>query len=354
MADDRSNLPPSGPASGPSSGPSSGLSSGKRAGVDVRAREIKTGAGLEESKYNTDVIEFLQKYSVYIMLAIVVIAGGWFFYTRFQEKKTDELGAAFEALDKALEPQRSGLDVSPEVLVSIAGDHSGKASVSLLARLAAGDQWLLSSARGLLPGAEVDAQTGVSKNADDVLTSQAATDLLGKAKEQYELVRGQVTGQSGKVIFELRALFGLASVAESGQQWDVAKGHYQSAEALAKVGGYKQVAELAGNRLADLETLKDLPALVSDSQIVTFKKPEPIALPMGVPGLSMPSLSSPGAGLPGMPALTPPSLNTPPAPPAGPSTPPAPVTTPVPAPTSAPSPAAEPATTPEPGATPKP
>jgi hypothetical protein len=326
--------PPSTPPPGPTPGSTPTSTTARRAGVDVRAREIRTGAGLEESKYNTELIEFLQKYSVYIMLAIVLVVGGYFFYNRYQEKKTDALGAAFEALDKALAPQQQNLDVSPEVLLAIASDHAGQASVPLLARLAAADQWLLSSARGLLPGAEVDSATGVAKNAEDALTSDKAAELLAKAKEQYGSVKESAAGKSGLVLFELRALFGLAAVAESAgptdaTQWEVAKGHYQAAQALAKASGHHPIADLAQKRLADVDTLKDVGGVIPEDQIVTFKKPEPIALPAGTPGLSVPSLSGPSA-LPGLnvPGLSMPAAPAPqptqPAPPAPAPPPPAP------------------------------
>lgn len=259
----------------------------------MRGREIRTGAGLEESRLNQDFIDALRKYGTPVLLIILIVTVGWVGWQRWQASKNAKRATAFVDLEAQMPRQDLSLgmmprDVSPDVLVRVAEDHAGEGSAPLLARLAAGDQWLASAARGVQPGAELDPLTGELKRAEDALDAAGVTELLGKAKGQYDAVLSATEAVPGKAVLALRALFGLAGVAETAAltdatQWDVAKGLYDRAAGLAERSKFATIAEVARERGKSIDELKALPPLLAREQVQSYTKPEPVA-PAVVPG----------------------------------------------------------------------
>ncbi|MCU0688904.1 MAG: hypothetical protein MUE97_04085, partial [Phycisphaerales bacterium] len=166
MADQPQDSRPSSPAS------SSPASAPRSEGPSVRGREIRTGAGLEESRLNQDFIDALRKYGTPVLLIILIVTVSWLGWQRWQASKNAKRATAFVDLEAQM-PQRdpsmfaTPRDVSPDVLLRVAEDHTGEGSAPLLARLAAADQWLASAARGVQPGAELDPLTGALKRPED-------------------------------------------------------------------------------------------------------------------------------------------------------------------------------------------
>jgi hypothetical protein len=347
MADQPGNPVP--PAPVPAPAPTPAPTPARRSGVDVRAGEIRTGAGLEESRYNLEFIEFLRKWGPWVLIVLAGALLAWRFYGDYRKGQQADLAKAWAELDAALAPMRSAQDGSPDVLLRVASDHPTKGAVPLLARLGAADQWVLSASKGLLPGAQVDMATGAVKSADDILSTEKRDELLAKAKEQYQSVADASKGDPARTEFELRALFGLASVAETLGNWDQAKGHYEAAKALANARQFGIIEKLATERLADLEKLRSMPPLLPAEKVVSFNKPEPAPAPIAplkldpvAPSLTTPS-TGPSTGTPGTPSapitITPPPMTIPvtPATPATPA-PPAEQPKPEPAPQPAPKP----------------
>lgn len=262
--------------------------------VDVRAGEIRTGAGLEESRYNVEFIEALRKYSTPVLLIVAAIVAGYWGFGRWKAARDTARASAFTELEAQLRTTGQGGQVSPDVLLRIAEDAAGQGAAPLIARLTAADQWVLSASLGLAPGAERDPATNAVKNKDDILTPEQRTQLLTKAKEQYQLVLDQTQGIRRQAIFSLRAIFGLAAVAESNAQWDQAKALYEQSGQLAASTGFPAIEAFAKSRGASVDELKTLPVLVPESAVQSFAPPPPVVVP---PMPTEPSLATPSIQL---------------------------------------------------------
>lgn len=318
MADQQPNEPTQ-PAPGtPTGGPS------------VRAREIRTGAGLEESRLNQDFIELLRKWGTPTLLVIVIASLAWIGYGRWQDAKNATRAAAFADVEAQLEAASRGGEASPDVLLRLAEDHAGQGAAPLMARLAAAEVWVNAAGRGLAPGAQI-APEGALKNQEDLLTAEQKADLLKKAQDQYDIVLRDTESDPAKGVFALRALFGMAAVAETRgvtepAQWDEAKKIYERAGKLAESRGFSSIKTLADERLKSVDGLKNLTPILPKDKILSFTpdapKIDPAALP--APSIAMPSGTS-GTVTPMAPAT--------PTTPAAPTTP---ASTPSPAPESAP------------------
>ncbi len=134
-------------------------------------------------------------------------------------------------------------ETSPAALASVAETVSHP-PIRALAHLRAGD--------ALLRGEAVDAVS----SPDDASASgpAAAQRRLRQAAEHYEAVRQMADADA---LFKLNALLGLAAVAESQRQWDLAQQLYEQAVAESREQQQPALAEQAAQRLAMLDRLRE-------------------------------------------------------------------------------------------------
>jgi len=276
---------------------------------------IREGAGREESKYNLEFIDFLQRWGTPLLLVAALITGGMLAWRFYKERKTETLDNAFVEYEAA-----SGVDASPDALIAVADQFSNVKSVSLLARLDAADAYLQSVRSGAKPGARFKADDTFEDPAD-AMTPDDRTDFLSKAETQFNAVFAATEDDRSRQMFATGALFGLAAVAESREKFDEAKVHYERVIAIASGSSLNLQAEMAKERIASLDSLKSMPPLLSRADLP--KPPEPPA----PPAASGPPEFSPTSNIigpaPDAPAADAPATETP-----------APEATPTPAPTS--------------------
>ncbi|HZW07192.1 MAG TPA: hypothetical protein VFF65_08705, partial [Phycisphaerales bacterium] len=292
----------------------------KKSGLDRRQRDIKVGAGLEESRYNVEFIDFLRKWGPTAMLVIAAAAMTFWGLQKYRENKEAKTGLAFGDVDQAM--GGGATDVNPDVLVRIAEDNEGQGSVPVLARLAAAEQWRSSAMKGYRPGA-FDARTRTVLNQDDYLTREGRQEYLEKARQQYQWVVDQTAGNKAKATFTLTGLMGLAAVAETQMKPDEAKAAYTRAQALAEEAGFPEYAALAKTRLETVDKFTAPPVLLPEAMVMSWDKPvAPPALPGSAGSLLGPSALTGDFGAGG----TPPMITVPPVvPPSTPTPAPEPV-----------------------------
>jgi hypothetical protein len=286
--------------------------------ADERRLEIRERAGLEEARLNQDFIDFLRKWSTPVLLVFAVAAVGWAFFQRRAQSQQAELSAAFTELEAA----RSTDNPSPDTLVTIAQTYATSGAVPILARLEAGDIYLDAVRRGMVPGSELTPEGNAKP--EDVLSDSARTELLGKAREQFEAAMALATKTPSFSMHKLSAHYGLAAVAESEAHWDKAKASYEAIVALATTLNFSDDVKLAQARIESLPQLAQLSSLPRSDMVPTVldttpKPPEPAPAP---------TTQLPQAGL---------DLSAPQTP--APTTEPAPEVTPVVTPAVAPAPA---------------
>lgn len=220
---------------------------------------IREGAGLEESRYNTEFIELLKKFSTPLLLCIAVIAGGYFLYTyrtRQRELSVDGAWAQFDAAEK------SG---SPASLLRIADENEGT-SIAYLARLKVADVHLDASRTGVPIGVTLEADGAFPKDTQ-ALTKEQEGDELKASEGLYKQVFDQVSNNPELTPFALSALSGLAAVAESKGELEAAKGFYQQIIDRARAAGLDASAKRAEDRMNSVDKLKNAPRLYAQSEL---------------------------------------------------------------------------------------
>lgn len=247
--------------------------------MDERHTQIREGAGLEESKLNTEFIDWLRKWSTPILLVVAVIALGWVAYQRWEQAKAAKVDAAFEELSAVNTP-----GAKPESLVAVAESYDGIKSVSALARLAAADRYLELVRQGVKAGAAVAADGSVE--ATDLMTEEDRTRNLAEAERLYQQVLQQASGDRSRALQAIGAAYGLAAVAECRGKLDEAKSHYERVVELAKYSGFTTHEELAQERIGDLGKLGEAPKLYAKAEL---PKPPPPPAPETPPLLNVPA-----------------------------------------------------------------
>lgn len=298
--------------------------------MDPRQAQIRERAGLEESRLNQDFIEALRKWSTPVLLVMAVAAGGYVAYTKYTKAQVEKRDTAFTEFEAA----NSSSAPSPESLKRVAEDYSSVGAVPVLAKMRAADAYMDSVRSGLRPGAKVNA-SGALEKPEDAITDEERKGFLQSAEALYGEVAQATANNVTQLPFRVGAMFGLAAVAESRQDYDGAKAKYEDVVKATENTQFKMHADVAKSRITKLEELKKLPKLYSDAELPadpTVPKVQPMPIvPEVVPapvqvepaGPAGPAPTAPAAPVtpPANPGTTPPADAPKPADPA-PTTPP--------------------------------
>lgn len=251
--------------------------------VDERQRQIKEGAGLEESRLNYDFIEWLRKWSTPILLVAAAISLAIFGLRKYEEWKTTRVNLAYARLDDAV---RSA-NPSPATLIGLAEEFKSVRGIPLLARKAAAGIYHKSIMAGvdanvvLQPGEDASYlnQDGSLKDPEQRLSEEEREAYL---REFESLNRQVVEATEGKPEFwvhRIAAIFNLAAAAETREDYEGARRLYEQAASEAERFDDQIHAEIARERIASLDELQNLPRLFTLAELP--KPPEPELPPPG-------------------------------------------------------------------------
>lgn len=222
--------------------------------MDDRQRTIVEGAGLEESRLNQDFIDFLRKWGTPLLLVVVLVAGaysGLTMWKRYKERTHDQ---AYADLHSA------AVAGSPDNLVVVAEQHKGRGAVYELALIEAADAYLDSARLGVRPGGNPGAP-------EDRLTDEQVKANLSRAGELYAQVVEVTARKAGHEIHAINGYFGRAAVAESLGDLNAAREALTRAGEAARSKGFVELAKVAEERIATLDTLRDVPTLYSGADV---------------------------------------------------------------------------------------
>ncbi len=255
--------------------------------MDERQQNVTVGAGLQESRLNTELIDFLGKYWHYPVFIAAIIAGvylglGWL--EREREKKVD---AGFDAINAALtDPQRAG---DPDLVIDAAAEHRGKASVWEVGTLNGIDILLESARLGISPTASTTAF--FAPQPGDLITEEQARASVERARTLAKEVLDATKGKSNKDFFALKARWSLASA-------ELGLGNRD--EAIAAMKAYKEQAQSMGltDRVEAADARLDLIARSASAHALLPKAELPTENQAPVatsnPGLGAPTGLPPG------------------------------------------------------------
>lgn len=248
--------------------------------MDERIRDIKEGAGREESRINEDLLEFLQKWStpaLLVLAAIAVAYWGWNQYKQMQIAKVNKATSAYTSATVGGTP-------NPDTLSRIAEEFANVRSFGLLAKLDLADVYLLAVQRGLAPGVEYDPNSELAEG--DVLDEASSAMYAERAAKLYQEVYDAAANVPGKEPLAIEAAFGLAAVAETRDDLDGARAHLQKAKALSDKIGYEATAIIAQKRADALAAAGPKPRLYEAATLPPLPQPEPVEAPASDEGAS--------------------------------------------------------------------
>jgi hypothetical protein len=262
---------------------------------------IREGAGREESRYNVEFIDFLQKWGTPLLLVGCLAAAGFWGYRHLNQRSTQQRDAAWADFSAAA----AGTNVSPESLVAIADQYDGTGSTSLLARLKAAEAYRGALLTGVKPGGQVKPDGQVEDPAD-LMTDADRTQFLDLAAGLYQRVLDDAAKDPQKLfLFTVNARFGLAAVEESRGNSDAAKGQYEEIVTLCEGTSLAAHAALAKERIARLPELASMPKLLTRADLPKEPEPAPATLEPAADPAGPAPVAGPAAPAPETPAPTP-------------------------------------------------
>lgn len=230
--------------------------------MDERHGQITEGAGLEESRLNTELLDWLNRWGSTILLVVLVVAVSYVGWNWWQRRQVTQVDNAFYELNAAMETG------DPAGLVAVAQEWSGQGAVAEQARLAAAELHLTAAIRGVAPGVDLSAE---SLNEEQLLSEEQRQEHYDRARSLYEQVLQRSGNQSDLSVHALRAKAGLASVAISRGEVEGGRSLLKETAEQAREAGYAGLAEALQSRIETLDEAQSLPPLRSESDLHAYQ-----------------------------------------------------------------------------------
>lgn len=239
---------------------------------------VSVGAGLQESRLNTDLIDFLRKYGSYALYAILIIAGLYAATNWYKQREAKALDTAFLALNRAAETG------SADALLAVANQYAGKAAVADLANLRAAVIIFEDARFGVTPGTPINLREFPPE--ENRITDEQAMTQFARSEELFRSVLNRNASNKNRYLIAQQARWGLASALAAQGKFDQAKQAITDYADAAKRNNWPAHASIAANRLALLQDATHnslLPALAElpPANIAPTNMPAP-----QTPGLS--------------------------------------------------------------------
>jgi len=259
--------------------------------MDERQSQITEGAGLEDSRINTEFLDFISKWSTPFFLVLLILAAGMFGYRKIEEMRIAAVDQAYLDYDLAT----AGGNPSPSTLALLGEDYADMRSVGLLAKLDEADIYLNSARTGLAPGAQPDPLTG-EPSPEDVLTQEQIDSYLASAGGAYGVVLAAAE-KDGKPVFGVSAAFGSAAVLGSQGDAAGARAMYERAKAIAEGAGMPLLSKVAADRAAEIESLPEV-TIYAEAELPKLPTNDSTLDAINAPGLDAPADDAPATDAP--------------------------------------------------------
>lgn len=258
--------------------------------MEQRQTQVQVGAGLQESRLNTDLINFLQKYGSWAVYALLVVVLAYLGLDRWNQYREG-------VRDKAFTDYRAASTSSnPVSLISAAKDHAGT-TVAAMSRIEAVRLYVDGARRGLKPGADP-----LKPLPEDKLDEAGKRAMVGDADKLIDEI---LADRAAPAALAQQARWFRAGIQADGGDIDAAVATMKSLEEQAKALGFADQEAKARERIVHLGKLKSLKPLFAKADLPESAR-EPDAPAPTVPGTPT---------IPGMTVSTAPAdPNAPPAP----------------------------------------
>jgi tetratricopeptide (TPR) repeat protein len=236
--------------------------------VDRRLGEIKEGAGLEESRLNLELIEFLKRHSDKFFLVIIagalLIMGQRYWHQIVIDAEDSAWTAYNEAQLVGAERLEELAMTKPGLLEGIAYSYEDRFGLRMSALLDAGDEYLEAVTFGVKPHVLAPLRQNPFGFGDiaeeDRLTEESRATTIGKAETAYNDVLEIAGDDDARLLYRLQAWYGLASCAEARKDLDAARSFYQ--QVIDNAGPFEGQVRLAEHRIETLDSVLTAPRVV--------------------------------------------------------------------------------------------
>jgi hypothetical protein len=220
---------------------------------------VSVGVGLQESRLNTDLIDFLRKYGPYALYVTLIIVGIYAATNWFQQREAQAMDNAFMALNRALETN------SPDELLRVASEHAGRGSVAELANLRAALIIAEAARLGVTP--ETPMNLRANPPAENRLTDEQAAAQFARAEELYRAVLQRTRGSGDRYLVAQQARWNLATALAAQGKFEEAKQMITEYGETARRGRWEAHASVADQRLALLTEAASFGTLPRDAEL---------------------------------------------------------------------------------------
>lgn len=250
---------------------------------------VSVGAGLQESRINTDLIDFLRKYGPYALYAMLIIVGIYAATNWFKQREAQGKDQAFMALNAALQSN------SPDELLAVAQEHSGQGSVAELATLRAGSIITEAARLGVTP--ETPQNLRANPPEENRLTDEQVAAQFARAEELYRGVLQRTRGAQDRYLVSQQARWNLATVLAAQGEFEEAKQLIAEYGETARRERWEAHASVADQRLALLNEAQQFGLLPRNEEVPQSNRggaamPSPMNQQPG--GMPMPSVTRQG------------------------------------------------------------
>lgn len=239
--------------------------------MDQRQQQVQVGAGLQESRLNTEFIDFLRKYGTYGIYGLLVLVLGYVGYQKYGIYRQTKLDDAFAELDIAMKSR------NVDSLLKVATEHKGQGAVWELASLSAAEYYLDAARTGYAVGSNPDAPTDA-----DRLTESQVQDSLNKATSLLKDVLAATGGDKSKVLMAQRARWDLATAALNSNDPTLARKYLSDYENAAKAADLTDMVAIATSRAKSIDRVLAPVSLYSEAEL---PKPATTGGPVKIPGM---------------------------------------------------------------------
>ncbi|GAB4518850.1 MAG: hypothetical protein Tsb0013_22910 [Phycisphaerales bacterium] len=231
--------------------------------MDDRQQQVKIGAGLEESRLNQELIDWLNKWGLRILLVVLLVVAGYQGTQLLEARAETARNRVFVNFYDTLTINDAG------AMLDYGDEHKDQPGIWELSYVRGGMMLLAEGTSGVRLGAV----NRFAPTDEEKLSRDERMQRYARASEVFGALADKVEGDPVKRLMLLQALNGKASAELSLGNADEAKALFERVVEMAQENGYEDIAAFARVRLSNWDDLLTAPAIVSRDEMPVTANP---------------------------------------------------------------------------------
>ncbi len=225
--------------------------------MDDRQQQVKIGAGLEESRINRELIDWLNKWGLRILIVVLFVVAAYQGNQFLTQRAHNARNTAFVDFYQIIDLN------NPGAVLEFGDEHDGEGALWELAYINGGMMLLSEGTRGV----SLEAQNVFSPTPEETLSREDREQRYTKSSEVFGKVIERFENDPAKRLVLLQALSGKASAEMSLGNAAVARGLLERVVEIGNADGFPDLALLAQERLSLWSEFQNAPMIVSRDQV---------------------------------------------------------------------------------------